>query len=62
MTYKNALEKIAAPTYGLQEIMEDHPEETMEYYKELYEYYASLTFRYQKIARIALQEGTQHEE
>jgi hypothetical protein len=62
MSYKEVLEKIAKPNYGLQAIQEDHPEETMEYYKELSDYYASLVFLYQKLARDVLIKGQQNEE
>lgn len=59
MTYKEALENIVKPKYGLQGIYEDHSEETLEFYKELYEYYSSLAKQYERLAREALQEGNQ---
>jgi hypothetical protein len=62
MSYKQALEKIAQPTYGLQSIQEDYPDDTKDYYKSLSSYYSTLVFRYQQIARTALQEGNKNEE
>jgi len=52
--YRETLEKIAAPTYGLQSIHESHEHDTIEYYHELSEYYRSRAYEYQKLARDAI--------
>ncbi len=62
MPYKEALEKIAQPTYGVQGIQEDYPDDNIDYYKALSSYYSKLVFRYKQIARTALQEGNENEE
>jgi hypothetical protein len=53
-TYKEALQKIAAPQYGLQSIIEDYSIDTPEYYKSSSDYFSSLVRRFQAQARKAL--------
>jgi hypothetical protein len=53
--YFEALEKIAEPQYGLQSIMEDHPDtDSTEYLVAALAYYTRLANLYQKIAREAI--------
>lgn len=53
---REALEKIAAPTYGLQSIQEDYSDPNAFNYHAM-QYWMKLTFRYQAIARAALAGG-----
>ena len=53
--YFEALERIAAPTYGLQSIQEDYPDtDSVEYLQAALKYYTRLATSYQATARSAI--------
>jgi len=49
--YEETLDKIAKPRFGLQSIQEKHENDTLEYYKEISEYYRVMANDMQKLAR-----------
>lgn len=53
--YRIALEKIAAPKYGLQGIIEDYSHDSNKYNYYALKYYIKLCRQYENIAKEALQ-------
>lgn len=53
--YETALQSIAKTQYGLQSVQEKHLYwDTKEFYEEAMDYYMKLAYRFQKVARNAL--------
>ena len=52
--YYEALQRISAPTYGIQSIQEDYETDSIEYLRATHSYYYSLVTSYQAVARSAI--------